>query len=262
MRRVLLIATLVAFGAAGAAYAAKSVQNVYVFTPKTKVKPLKAGSKQHPVPISSVLEYKTTTKPKGSRPFVVQKIKIKFQDVQAHTNLFPACGTSTLNTKGPSGCKKGSQIGSGSFTAEIGSSKNQSQVALTCHPSVTVFNGGNNTITYYVASNNPSDPAACHAASPIAFSATLKQQGKNLVQTLVIPAAVRHPAPGFDAAAVDTIVNLPVKKRTIKHKKTKTTVGLFESIGCPPNHQRQISAVFTTEHNGTSTPVTKLVACK
>jgi hypothetical protein len=257
MRRVLLVATLVALGAAGAAYAA-SVQNVYVFTSKTKITPVKSGTKQHPVPIKSVIEYKTTTRPSGSRPNVVVAIKFTVQDVRANTNRFPACGTSVLTNKGPSGCKKGSKIGSGSFTAEIGPSSNQSQVTVTCHPLVTVFNGGNNKISYYVASNNPTDPALCHTAKPSAFSATLTKRGNDLVQTVSFPQQVIHPVTGFDAAAVDTMLTLPVKPVTIKKK----TIGLFESIGCPPNHQRQLSAVFTTEKNGKSSPVTRLVPCK
>jgi hypothetical protein len=255
MRRVLLIATLVALGAAGAAYAASSVQNVYVFTSKTSIKPVKSGTKQHPVAIGSVVEYTTSTIPSGSRPNVVDQIVFKIQDVREHTNRFPACGTSVLNSKGPSHCRKGSKIGSGSFTVEIGPSSNQSQVALTCHPLVTVYNGGNHTLTYYVTSNNSADPALCHSAKPIAFSATLTKHGNDLTQTIKIPQAVRHPVTGFDAAATDTILSLPVKQN-------KKKVGLFESIGCPANHQRQIRAVFTTESNGTSSPVTRLVPCK
>jgi hypothetical protein len=259
LRRIPLLVAVFAFGLAGAAYAATAIQNVYVLSPKTKVTPVKSGTKQHPVPIGSTFEFTTKTIPAGNRPNLVKTIQFTLQGIQAHTNDFKACSTSRLNdtAEGPSTCPKGSLVGTGHFIAEIGPTGNQSMNLLTCRAELSVYNGGNNTLSFYVYETKGA-AGECPSTTPIAFSGTINQTKSGLVETLQIPAAVRHPIPNTDVAAIDTVVTVPAKQTTVNKKK----VGLFESISCPANHQRQVAAKFTLEDGRSSSPVTRLVRCK
>lgn len=256
MRKILLLAMLAAFGIAGAAYAASTVTNQYTLT--AKMTPVKSGTPQHPVSIGTNLQYLTGTKPAGARPNLVQTLQFALQGIRAHTNDFPACGTSRLTTagEGPTTCPNGSLVGTGYFLAEIGATGKQSPGSAPCRAELSVYNGGNNTLSFYLY-ERPGVAGECPMTPPMAFVATLRQTNSQLFEKVTIPEAVRHPVPGVDVSAVKTVVNLPAKTKTVKKKK----VGLFESISCPANHQRQVAATFTLE-NGTAQKVTRLVACK
>ncbi len=254
MRKAVLLATVIALGAAGAAYAA-TVQNVYVV--KAKVTPAKAGT----VPVSTHVEYSTTTIPKGQRPDVVKTIKLTFQGLRSHPSAFKGCSTSRLNdsSQGPSTCPKGSKIGTGHFTALIGPSGSQTTNAPACQAEITLYNGGGNTISYYVFVTKAA--GQCPLTQAIAFAGTVHQTSHALVETVGIPASLRHATlagANFDIAATDVVLDIPSKTTTVKKKK----VALIESFACPASHQRQIQAQFTLENGDKSNPATRNVACK
>jgi hypothetical protein len=260
MRRVLLVAALVAFGMAGAAYAATVVTNKYVVS--GKVTPKKSGTTAHPKPIGVTIKYTVGTTPKGERPNVVKKLVATLAGVRAHTNDFPTCSTSTLSSKGPSACPKGSLVGTGFFIAEIGAASSHSGMQLTCRVDLSVFNGGGNSLSYY-AFLNPAHSNECpntpNSGIPVAFPTHLKEVGTTLVQTINVPFVLRHPGnnTALDAAPIQSQITTPVKTRKLKGK----TVGFAESIACPANHKRHISIRFTLE-NGKSQTTTANVPCK
>jgi hypothetical protein len=268
MRRVLLIATLVALGLAGTAYAAIQVSNVYVVT--GKVTPKKSGTKAHPVPIASTIAYTVTTRPKGERPNVISQLVFTVQGVQAHTNSFPTCSTSRLNntSQGPSTCPKASLVGTGFFLAEVGAAGKQSgpQIIPSCRVELSIYNGGGNSLSYYIYTTKAA--GECPAVAPFAFVAHVAEKGTTLVQTIKVPPSVRHPGNNtkIDAATIKAFASLPLKTITTKSKKVKgktvkgKKVGFFESILCPPNGRRHVSVKFTLE-NGKSQTATANVAC-
>jgi hypothetical protein len=273
MRKVLLVATLVALGLAGTAYAATVVTNVYVLG--GSVTPKKSGTKAHPVPIATTSSYTVNTKPAGERPNVIQKIVFTAAGVQAHLNSFPTCSTSVLTAKGPSGCPAGSLIGTGHFIAEVGPASSQSgpQIIPSCRVELSVYNGGGDSLSYYVYETKAS--GECPQQTPSAFEATLAVQKANnpaketLVQTINVPVSVRHPAnnTAIDAATLQAVVNIPLKVKTTKPHKVKgkkvagKRIGLFETIFCPANHKRNVTETFTPEH-GSAQTVTLNLACK
>jgi hypothetical protein len=258
-RRVPLIALVVALGLAGTAYAATFVTNKYVVSAKGS--PLKSGTKAHPKPAGLTIGYTVTTNPPGERPNVVQSLLISIAGVRAQTNDFPTCSTSRLNNsaQGPKTCPKGSLVGTGYLISEIGLASSQSGQQLTCRVEVRIYNGGGNSLSYYVY-EIPNRQGECPSTQgALAFSTHLKEVGTTLVQTLNVPAEFRHPEnnSGLDASVIKSSVSLPVKTRKIKGK----TVGFGETIGCPANHRRHISIKFTLE-NGTSHTATANLACK
>jgi hypothetical protein len=261
MRRVLLIATLVALGLAGTAYAATVVTNVYLI--KATNTPLKSGTKAHPKPAGVTITYTVHTTPKGERPNATKQLIVSIAGVQAHPNAFPTCSTSTLNSKGPSACPKGSLVGTGFNIFEAGPANKQSGPQVTCRVELNVYNGGGNSVTYYgfvnPANKNECPSSGAFAVKPIAFAAHLKEAGTTLIQTLNVPFSVRHPGnnTALDAAIIDSHVTIKVLSRKIKGK----TVGYGESIACPANHKRHFSIKFTLE-NGRSQTATANTACK
>jgi hypothetical protein len=259
MRKVPLIALLVALGLAGTVYAATVVTNVYVLSAKGT--PLKSGTKAHPKPGGITLGYTVSTNPKGERPNISKSLLISIAGVRTHTNAFPTCSTSRLNNaaQGPKTCPKGSLVGTGYLIAEIGLAASPSGQQLTCRVEVSVYNGGGNSLSYYVY-ENPNLQGECPSTQgAVAFPTHLKEVGTTLVQTLNVPASIRHPNnnTSLDASVIKSSISLPVKTRKVKGK----TVGFGETTVCPANHKRHISIKFTLE-NGTSQTATANLACK
>lgn len=275
MRKALVLGLLAALGVATAAYGATTVTNVY--TMNARVTPARSGTTAHPVAIRSHFDWAVSTIPKGDRPNIVKTIDVRVQGVRENTNDFPACGTARLNdpSQGPATCPPGSKIGTGFFVAAASSPGNQSKILLTCRAELTIFNGGNHTLSYYVYKGAPvsGQPAPCPLPRSEAFIATLTSTRSGLVQSATLPRGVRHTTIGgttFDVAAIRGSVDIPAKqttvpvKRSTKNKKnkkaTKIKVGLFESVLCPLNHQRQLRVKFTQE-NGRGRTLTRLVTC-
>jgi hypothetical protein len=265
MRKVMLLAALAALSVTGVAYGAVTVTNKYVL--KGKITPVKSGTKKHPRPFGAKISYTVSTSPTGYRPNVVEKYALNVQGAKENTNVFPGCSTSRLldPAQGPNTCPPGSKAGTGFFIAKIGPSNNQKQVSLTCRAELTLYNGSNHSLTFYVYKGKPisGQPQPCPLASPqgYAIHVTLKRKGRNLVAKYTVPAALLHPASGLDAAVTSSALNVPVQKQTITKKGKKVKVGLFETTFCPKNHQRQIAVTFT-QGNGKSRTATRLVACK
>ncbi len=230
-----------------------------------KVTPGKSGTPAHAVPIGSQLGFDVTTTPPGQRPPVVQGYRFYFQGVRANLKYFPVCPTSTLNSQGPSGCSKGSQIGTGSFTADVGPTVSTA-ISGTCVADMFIYNGGGNTAMFYVFKGTETN--ACPLTSPVTVVVRLSKahHGRDLVEDFSVPASIRHPAPGLDAAVINatTTVNKVVITKTTKvhGRKLRRRIGLFEAIYCPPNHKRNIQAMFTPEGQATGGRLaTTHVAC-
>jgi hypothetical protein len=271
MRRALLLGVLTVLGMAGAAYAAATVTNHY--TVHAKITPIKSGTKAHPVPISSHLDWATTATPKGDRPNTDKTIDVRVQGIRENTNDFPACGTARLNdpSEGPTTCPAGSKVGTGFFIAEVSAAGDPSKIIIpSCRAELTIYNGGNHDLSFYGYKGAPvsGQPAPCPLPRNEAWNGTLTRTPKGLVLTATLPADLRHPPVAgttFDSSAIKASFDIPTATTKVKPKGKKRTkavkVGLFESISCPANHQRQLAVKFTQE-NGKSTTVTRLVPCR
>lgn len=267
MRRILLLATLGALGVAGVAYAA-TLTNDYVI--KAKISPTRSGTPTHPKSISTRLEWDVTTSPPGRRPNVVRGYKIFYAGIRANTTDFPGCGTSRLSgsSASPGNCPKGSQIGTGYIIIEFGpTGQNASAYNGTCRAEIIVFNGGAHSLTFFVfpGSQVSGQPAPCtipggHAA----INANIRRGRSGISEHFSVPQDLRHPAPGLDSAVIKAVLHIGAKSRTIRirrhHKTIKEHVGLFESVACAKNHQRQVAITFTDE-NGQGRKRTTLVRC-
>ncbi len=247
MRKVVLLAVAGSLALAGVAYAA-TVTPKYILN--GKVTPAKSGTRTHALPIAAQFGWKVMTSPPKRRPPVVGSYRFVFQGIEQNVKYFPACSTSTLNSTGPSGCRKGSQIGTGSFTVAVGPSKNTA-IAGTCTAELSVFNGGGNDIILYVYTKTGAArqcvlPPPGEFAIPVGLYHT--HGTRDLVEQFDVPYALRHPAPGVDAAILTSSITIAKRSVVIKSHGKKVVIGLFASEYCPPNHQRVIKGLFVPEH--------------
>jgi hypothetical protein len=257
MRKLLLLTALGTLGVAGVALAA--VTNQYVLT--ANVTPTKSGTSKAPAPIGTSLGWQVSTIPAGQRPSVVRGYKISIFGVTEATTSFPGCSTSRLlSTKkgqGPSSCPGGSQAGNGFAILSVGrSSDTSASYSSRCRIDYSIFNGGHhNVVLYFFTRSVRGQPAACPLQRPEVVNVDLIG-GKSLVFSFSLPQDLRHPSSGVDSSVVSQTVNLPRNTTKIKSK----TIGLFSSVACPTNHQRQIAVTFTDEQ-GVGRTSNRLVRC-
>jgi hypothetical protein len=272
MRKTLLLALIGAFTIAGAAYGATTITNVYVV--HGKLKPKKSGTKAHPVPVGGHIDFSVTTNPPGQRPNIVKTILLRIQGLTENTNKFAACGTARLTNpgEGPSTCPAHSLAGTGYLVADISKPGDQSPsgAVLTCRVELSIYNGGNHDLSYYIYAN-PNAPATqspseCPSSGPAAFKseafvAALTKTSKGLVESATFPSDVLHPFGGtFDAALIKSSVDIKKLTKKIKKHGKLVTIGLFATNSCPANHKRQMALTFRQENGGSRT-VTKLQSC-
>lgn len=277
MRKALLLGVIAALSIAGAAYGASSVTNIY--TVHTKLRPKRSGTKANPMPIRGHFEFEVATNPPGQRPNIVKTLTLRIQGARENTGQFPACGTARLMSpsEGPSTCPRKSLFATGYLIAQISNQGDQSPsgTVLTCRVELSIYNGGNHTVTYYVYTNSSAPPSQgeCPSppAKPEAFVAALTLTSKGLVLTATLPQDLRHPSvtgstgtTTFDAALIKGVANVFTVTRIVRRgpagHKRNVTIGLFTSTFCPANRQRQIAYTFTQEDGGSRT-ATQLVRC-
>lgn len=262
MRRVLLLAMAGCLALAGTAYAATVVSPRYILN--GKITPMKSGTRSHAIPIATQFGWTVHTVPQHHRPPLVSSYRFYFQGVRQNVRYFPACSTSTLNSTGPSGCKKGSQIGHGSLTAALGLSRN-TKIAGTCNAEISIFNGGGNDIILYIYTT-ATMAKQCPLPAPHEFAIPVGLYraggGRDLVEQFSVPYRLLHPTKGVDASVVSTSVMIARRAVVVRRGHRNEVIGLFETDYCPPNHQRTVKGLFVPEHGPHIGHVaTKHVAC-
>jgi hypothetical protein len=138
------------------------------------------------------------------------------------------------------------------------SSDTSSSYSSECRIDYSIFNGGHhNLVLYFFKRSGRGQPAACPLQRPEVVNVDLIG-GKSLVFSFSLPQDLRHPSSGVDSSVVSQTVNLP--RNTTKIGRNKVKVGLFSSVACPTNHQRQIAVTFTDEQ-GVGRTSNRLVTC-
>ncbi len=250
---------------AGAAAAATPVNNTYVV--KATIKPLKSGTRSHPRPISSTLEWDVHSQPPGQRPANVSRYSISYQGIDENTTLFKGCSTSTLSAPNATvnSCPRGSRVGSGYLIFAFGATgfTNASYNPM-CASSVAVFNGGYHDLTLFVYEGQPApgQPTQCSIPNNhVAINVKIRHSRRGLTESFSMPVELLHPAPGFDTAVIQGVIGIPVKQRVVTNRSgTRRQVGLFESYVCPPRPGRQVAITFTRE-DGIAHPQATRVPC-
>src|SRR5829696_2069436 len=142
MRKATLLAAALAVAvvAADPAFAATTKNTV-----SGSIKSTKVGTTKKPVG-HALFTQVTTTNDDGTQPPPVRTTIITYpKELEFNNGSFKTCSKALLDAQGPTACPKGSQVGTGSSDAILGS-------APIKDIKVTAFNGGKGKIELYVGS--------------------------------------------------------------------------------------------------------------
>jgi hypothetical protein len=107
--------------------------------------------------------------PAAAQPPIMNKIQINFQKGgKFNGSKFPKCTTATLQSKGPSGCPKGSKIGSGTG---VGYAK--PVVTDPVNGKLTIFNGGNQILVFVLPDLGPTFVTPCKVTGGYNLTCTI-----------------------------------------------------------------------------------------
>jgi hypothetical protein len=144
------------------------------------------------------------TDPAAQQPPIMNKIQINFQKGGKWNGAkFPKCTLAALQSKGPSGCPKGSKIGSGTG---VGYAK--PVVTDPVNGKLTIFNGGNQILVFVLPDLGPTFVTPCKITG-----------GYNLTCTIP-PIKTLPSAPDASVGTVKT------KTKAVSIKKGKKKLGL------------------------------------
>jgi hypothetical protein len=203
-------------------------QAATVSTLDLKLSPSKAGTKKKPKGVKLNFHLTLGTDDGTSPPTTKETIVSFGKGIKFNSNLFPACTLEVLNGKGPSGCPKGSKVGTGSATALVGGSPGEPKPTTTEALKITAFNGPQGkSLLLYLDGDSPANIKQ-------AITGTLKKSSSPFAYELdvTIPANLQQPLPGLYAPLVKFTVNTGA---TLKKKKGKKTIKInyIETTSCP-----------------------------
>ena len=134
-----------------------------------KLSSSKAGTSKKPKAVKLNFDLAVDTDDGTSPPTTKETVVSFSKGIKFNSNIFPSCTLATLNSKGPSGCVKGSKVGTGSALALVGGSPGEPKPSTTEALKVTAFNGPQGkSLLLYLDGDSP-------AAIKQAISGTLKK---------------------------------------------------------------------------------------
>jgi hypothetical protein len=252
LRRIVVVATALAvLTAAASAYAAAGGFNTYTAT--VSASPNKAGSAKAPAALAFTEKY-VASGTNGNRTAPLTDIKSKVYGIVNNGKGFPTCTLAKIQAaKSDTVCPKGSLVATGSITALLGPTTDQSSTAqgvLPCNPLLHAYNGGPGKVVYFfvdVAPDHTCAGGAIQTGFVGPFQGTIKTVGKNLLIDTPIPNYVSFPLAGVEGSLTsETLHWLKVTK-----KVNGKTVAYSASVGCNKG-KRPYSHTFTAELNGQS----------
>jgi hypothetical protein len=227
-KKLMLVGGVVAVVAllATAAFAAVGVK----FT--SSMSPAKAGKS------TGVSVNFEASDPAAGQPPIMNKITIKFPaGGKFNGSKFPKCTTATLLSKGPSGCPKGSKIGTGTG---VGYAK--PVVTDPVSAKLTIFNGGSSILVFVLPDLGPTFVTPCKISG-----------GYNLTCTIP-PIKTLPSAPDASVGTVKT------KTKALTLKKGKKKIGFVVAPKkCKGSWKTDATFSFAT---GESVKATATQKCK
>ena len=254
MRRIVVVATALAvLMAAASAFAATGGLNSYTAT-------LKFSPNKKSTAIGFTQKF-VADGTGGNRTAPLTNIKTVIYGMKSDGKDFPTCSAAKIAAAGDdTGCPKGALVGTGSITATLGPSSDQSMTApgqLPCNPLLDVWNAGPGKVVYFFVDKGSHTCAngAIQTGGVAPFTGTTKTVGKNLVMNTPIPSYVSFPLAGVEGSLTSETLNW--KNLSTKLKNGKTARYGY-SVACKGG-KRPYSVTFTAETGPGGTPDTQTV---
>jgi hypothetical protein len=252
MKKVSVLAVLVALVVAAVAYAQGGVTNTY--SVQAKVSPTKVGKPKKPVPVGLSFNYQVG-EVSGNRPSPVTKYSILIVGGRVNTNAFPKCSQKQLQASGGKAKCRKAAVGSGSVVNNTGATTDPSDKSITCNLALTVYNAGNSK-GLLLLEGGPGQGG--NKECPIEFGtsngvipANYVRKGGGTALEFTVPDNLLHPAPGLDNSVVDTRSTIKKLTKTVGKGKKRRKIGYYESIGGCKANKGTVRVSFTGENGQT-----------
>ena len=177
------------------------------------------GTAKKPAPLNFQQNIKVTPAVSGSRAGLLHTIKTTISGVSVNTKGFPTCTANAITNSSTfdKSCNKKALVAKGAISAVLGPS-DFTQPGQACNPHLDVWNAGKGKLTFFFVAD-PSGAHSClggqiHTGQVAAWTASYKQQGKNLSVTIPIPNYVDQPVPTLFGSLESE--NLLWKSQTVK----------------------------------------------
>ena len=264
MRRTLLALSVLA--ALGGAIAADAASPLNSYTASLKFSPGRSGSTRKPIGVTVTTEF-TASGIGGNRSAPVTDIKATIYGLISYGQFFPTCSFNKIaSAKNDNVCPPGAMIASGSVTADVGPTDDQSSGAsgqLSCDPLLHVWNAGLGKLVFFFvedASHQCANGAiTTGSVPPFKGTGTLQSIGpptnsigKWLVLDVPVPPYVDFPIAGLEASLQSVHLVFRHAPRRSGHGSTYYYVA---SLGCQ-HGRRPWTVAFTAQEPG-GQPVTQ-----
>jgi hypothetical protein len=251
MRKLAILAvTGLMLAIAAVVYAQETRTNTYNVTASTT--PRTTGSAKKPVPVGVKFNYKVGEQ-NNNRPIVIEKYSIRFGGLRTNGNSFPGCTAAKINAAGnDNGCPKGSAVGTGDVTNNVGGANNIADKSIVCFLKLTVYNSRNQKAALYLE-GGPNATPSCPTEIAVAIDARFVRRGAATALEFTVPESLKHPIAGLDNAVIDVKSSI----RRITRRVNGRTVGFFEARGNCKAGSRDVTVVFTPESGTSATAQTK-----
>jgi hypothetical protein len=192
------------------------------------VTPVIRTAPKRPQPVSLALALHFTGDQDYGLPPILQRAIMSFPfGATLNSQLFPACAAETINRRGTSACRAGSQVGSGSAVG-VGADVVEKL-------SVRLFNGPRGrSVVFYLRGDNP-------LRVNTAFAAPLERFRTGTFQyrlTVPVPKNLQNVA-GVDLAVRDFKTTVRATRRVRGRRR-----GYIEALLCPPKALVPVQGVF------------------
>jgi hypothetical protein len=223
-RKLLAITALLSLLAAGAAYGAAATPvpdngNINTYTGAYDVSH-GAGTVKKPVAVSMVEHLGMASVTAGNAGAPLTDIKSTIYGLKSNGQYFPKCTVKMINgntTKWNAVCPKGSLVASGNVSSVLVNSTLAQSAATPCNLKLWVYNAGPGQLAYFFTVPGPTSCSGLATGAAAAYSGSVKQAGKNLINDVKEPADISTSA-GNISGTFGSLVSekLTWKKLTVK----------------------------------------------
>jgi hypothetical protein len=237
-RKLVAITALLSLLAAGAAYGAAATPvpdngNINTYTGSYTVSH-GAGTANKPAAVSMVERLGMASVTAGNVGAPLTDIKSTVYGLKSNGQYFPKCTVKMIDsntTKWNAACPKGSLVASGSVKSVLVNSTLARSAATPCNLKLWVYNAGPGQLAYFFTVPGPTSCSGLATGAAAAYSGSVKQAGKNLINDVKEPADISTSA-GNISGTFGSLVSETLTWKKLTVKQAGKVYAYLESTGC------------------------------
>ena len=250
-RRLVAVTALMCLLAAGAAYGAVAPVpdngNINTYMGVYKVSH-GAGTANKPVAVSMVENLGMGSVTAGNVGAPLTDIKSTIYGLKSNGQYFPKCTTKMIDsntTRWNGVCPKNSLVASGTVNSVLVPATLAQANATPCNLKLSVYNAGPGQLAYFFTVPSPRSCAGLSTGAAAAYTGTVKQAGKNLINDVPEPADISTSAGNINGT-FGSLVSETLNWKKLTVKKAGKVYPYLESVGCKSKRPFAIKYTATT----------------